>query len=256
MKKKDGTYHARDYLSALRLKETRVHGEPGTGHGAIGDHGNALGPYQIWNSFFTDAKEYDRTIGHNYRRVLHSTAFSEQVINGYYSRYEPEAWNRMKTGKGTDADINTLTRLHNGGPEWAVKTGESLDNLNVYSTAYREVWDSMKRTPYSPNDASHTLLGARKRQTGIPDSFTKGSEPNAHFYTVQDGDSLWKISKKLLGKGSRHFEIGNANGLSSDTIYPGQKLFIPGEVSSPPPTGGKHVTAGSTYTMKVGAKAQ
>lgn len=255
MKKRDGTYHARDYLSALRLKETRVHGTPGTGHGAIGDNGNALGPYQIWQDFFTDAKEYDRTIGHNYRRVLNDTEFSEKVINGYYSRWEPEAWNRMKAGKGTDADLNTLSRLHNGGLNWKNKTGQSLKNLDIYSKAYREVWDSMERTPYSPQDPSHILLGARKRQTGLPDSITKGGDPTAKFYTVQKGDSLWKISKKVWGKGSRHHEIGNANGLTSDNLQIGQRLFIPGEVNTEAPSG-KHVTAGSTYTMKIGTKAQ
>lgn len=50
------------------------------------------------------------------------------------------------------------------------------------------------------------------------------------FYTVESGDSLWKISEKALGDGSRYQEIFDANKpmLSDpDKIYPGQVLRIP-----------------------------
>lgn len=47
------------------------------------------------------------------------------------------------------------------------------------------------------------------------------------IYTVQKGDTLWKISKKYLGAGKRYKEIQSANSLSSDHIMAGQKLKIP-----------------------------
>lgn len=46
-------------------------------------------------------------------------------------------------------------------------------------------------------------------------------------YTVKKGDSLWKISKKLLGRGDKYPLIQKANGLSRDLIRVGQKLKIP-----------------------------
>ncbi len=46
------------------------------------------------------------------------------------------------------------------------------------------------------------------------------------LYTVQNGDTLWGIAQKLLGDGARYKEIKAFNGLSSDTIYPGQVLKI------------------------------
>ena len=46
-------------------------------------------------------------------------------------------------------------------------------------------------------------------------------------YTVKKGDNLWKIAKKLLGKGNKYPQIQKANGLSSSLIRVGQKLKIP-----------------------------
>jgi len=52
-------------------------------------------------------------------------------------------------------------------------------------------------------------------------------------YTVISGDSLWKIAKKVLGDGSRWYEIYTYNnnksiiGGNPNLIYPGQVLSIP-----------------------------
>ena len=51
-------------------------------------------------------------------------------------------------------------------------------------------------------------------------------------YTVKPGDTLWSISKKYLGNGSRYSEIYNSNkaviGSNPNLIKPGQVLTIPG----------------------------
>jgi len=50
------------------------------------------------------------------------------------------------------------------------------------------------------------------------------------FHTVEKGDTLWAISAKTLGKGSRYNEIFEANKpmlTHPDKIYPGQVLRIP-----------------------------
>ena len=46
-------------------------------------------------------------------------------------------------------------------------------------------------------------------------------------YTVQSGDSLWKIATKMLGSGSKYKKIMTANGMKDTLIRPGQKLNIP-----------------------------
>ena len=49
-------------------------------------------------------------------------------------------------------------------------------------------------------------------------------------YTVQSGDTLWKISEQVYGDGSNYMKIFEANtGLleNPDQIFPGQELTIP-----------------------------
>ena len=48
-----------------------------------------------------------------------------------------------------------------------------------------------------------------------------------HTYTVQKGDTLWGIAEKKLGMGRRFLEIKELNGLTDNTIYPGQILKMP-----------------------------
>lgn len=53
------------------------------------------------------------------------------------------------------------------------------------------------------------------------------------FYIVKAGDSLWEIANKNeIGVG----ELKNANHLSVDFIKPGQKLYIPTQPSTSPPS--------------------
>lgn len=55
----------------------------------------------------------------------------------------------------------------------------------------------------------------------------KASSAATRTYTVRSGDSLWAIAAKQLGNGSRYKEIKSLNGLSNDTIHPGQVLKLP-----------------------------
>lgn len=48
-------------------------------------------------------------------------------------------------------------------------------------------------------------------------------------YTIQPGDSWWRIAERVLGSGTRYAELAAANGMSPDTvIHPGQIINIPG----------------------------
>jgi nucleoid-associated protein YgaU len=63
-----------------------------------------------------------------------------------------------------------------------------------------------------------------------PDTMAAEAELDALIYTVQSGDTLWKISEQVYGNGSKYMKIFEANtGLleNPDRIFPGQKLVIP-----------------------------
>lgn len=51
--------------------------------------------------------------------------------------------------------------------------------------------------------------------------------PAGTVYTVRAGDTLWDIAAAHLGSGARYREIMARNGLTSATIYAGQRLTLP-----------------------------
>jgi nucleoid-associated protein YgaU len=52
--------------------------------------------------------------------------------------------------------------------------------------------------------------------------------PAARTYTVVSGDTLWAISERFYGDGSKYQRIADASGISNpDLIHPGQVLTIP-----------------------------
>ena len=62
---------------------------------------------------------------------------------------------------------------------------------------------------------------------GSNSASTPESGQGMRTYTIKKGDTLWDISKKYLGTGTRYTEIMSLNALKSTTIYPGQILRIP-----------------------------
>jgi nucleoid-associated protein YgaU len=61
---------------------------------------------------------------------------------------------------------------------------------------------------------------------------SEAGEKAATTYTVEAGDTLWKIAKQFYGEGSQYLKIFEANkGLLKDPdhIFPGQELVIPDE---------------------------
>ncbi len=58
----------------------------------------------------------------------------------------------------------------------------------------------------------------------------EGDVEEGRTYTVQSGDTLWKISEEMYGNGAKYMKIFEANTDlldNPDRIFPGQKLKIP-----------------------------
>ncbi len=91
------------FFRALHIVETS--GKLGP---TIGDNGKALGPLQIHRAYHADSR-----VAGDYSRCA-DLEYSKRVVTAYLQRYAPQAW-----AAGTD--IETLARVHNGGPKGATK---------------------------------------------------------------------------------------------------------------------------------------
>ena len=90
------------FWRALHVVETSGRTGP-----IVGDGGKALGPLQIHRSYHADSR-----VAGDYSRVA-ELDYSKRVATAYLKRHAPEAW-----AKG---DVETLARVHNGGPRGHLK---------------------------------------------------------------------------------------------------------------------------------------
>ncbi len=90
-----------DLLAAMRHVESRGDNR------AVGDGGRSRGPYQISLPYWVDGGGRRS----RYWRDVWSPWASRRVILGYWRRYCPAALER--------GDLQTLARVHNGGPDGA-----------------------------------------------------------------------------------------------------------------------------------------
>lgn len=134
-----------------------------------------------------------------------------------------------KHGKSMDsfrADVKTLLEAE---PEKDEPT-KYPEKLTTGYYRVRKAWADKK----SQLGAYRILANAKKKADDNPGTFVFSNEGTLIYpieeyrvHTVVHGDTLWEISKKYLGKGSRYPEIKELNGLTSNTIYSGWKLKIP-----------------------------
>jgi len=92
----------RPLLDAIRQVES------GGDNNATGDNGNAIGAYQIWRVYWQDATDWCKTLKGSYEDVR-SSEYAERVVVAYWHRYARAAIR--------DNDLETLARVHNGGPK-------------------------------------------------------------------------------------------------------------------------------------------
>ena len=108
----------------------------------------------------------------------------------------------------------------------ASRYGVSVNQLknwnNLKSSTIREGQILYIYTNGEPK-AQSTASSASSSASGKSGSSTSTSKTT--YYTVRDGDSLYKIAKKYPGVSADNIKA--ANGLKSDNIRPGQKLKIP-----------------------------
>jgi LysM repeat protein len=97
-----------------------------------------------------------------------------------------------------------------------------------------QIWNALKTVPDWQKDIVADIRvkpGAPQAQSSAPASPAHNSGQSAmQTYTVQAGDTLSAIAKRLLGNANSYMEIFNANRdvlTNPDVIKPGQVLKIP-----------------------------
>ncbi len=112
------------------------------------------------------------------------------------------------------------------------KLGLNADNLQIKVDG-----DTVKVAGMAPSSSEREkLILALGNVTGVSsvedEIEVEKKEPDAVFYEVKKGDTLWKISEMHYGKGkggeyNRIFEANKPMLKHPDKIYPGQVLRIP-----------------------------
>ncbi len=114
------------FLDAIRTVETG--GMVNDGRGAVGDGGDAIGPYQIHAVYFRDAVEYDKSLStHKYEDCLLNKELSERVVKAYIKRYLPK-----------DHAESSAARICNGGPK-GFKRSSTLGYLKKFLKYWRSL---------------------------------------------------------------------------------------------------------------------
>lgn len=127
--------------------------------------------------------------------------------------------NEILSSKSTTSTAQPST---GSGTIYTVKSGDTLSGIAAkYGTTYQAL--------ASYNGISNPNKISVGQKLKIPKKGATASQPAAasSTYTVKRGDTLYGIALNQLGSGSRYPEIVKLNGLTSTTIYPGQKLKLP-----------------------------
>jgi hypothetical protein len=90
------------------------------GRRRVGDGGRSLGEYHITRMYWTDATRFGG-VRWDYATDVWDAARCQQVMIWYWQRWCPEAFARVRDGRGSLRDLETLARVHNGGPRGAGK---------------------------------------------------------------------------------------------------------------------------------------
>jgi LysM repeat protein len=100
-------------------------------------------------------------------------------------------------------------------------------NLVLYS-ADHAAWSTKTETDAPPPPEPEAAAPAEEEHPVEEAAHEEPEAEAARTYTVESGDTLWAISERFYGDGSKYQIIADASGIENpDLIHPGQVLTIP-----------------------------
>ena len=135
------------------------------------------------------------------------------------SNWDPESWAPERLEAGETPWRETLNQVERSEYE------RIEHDPDLVSGAFEESSGGMIRMTYEED-----VLAPDSEE--VTDKGGEGSRPDVKpgtvevEYVVQDGDNLWTVAVRFLGKGHRNDEIIRLNSLASETLVPGMRLKL------------------------------
>lgn len=148
-----------------------------------------------------------------YTSVGRIAGYNGNVDLDYFSG-DKQAWLKYASASSSNTKANTPVK----------KSNEEIAN-EIINDTNNEKWGTTDTKPTRKERLEAQGYNYQEVQD-IVNKKLSVNEPQAEYYTVQKGDSLWRIAEKYYKDGRAYTKIKQLNGLKLDTIYPGQKLRV------------------------------
>ena len=129
----------------------------------------------------------------------------------------------LKFSFGQDGSISVSGQV--GDQAAADRIGEILGDMPNISSVQNDIVVGAPEPEPVPEPAPEP-----EAPVAAAEAVEAAVESDQRTYTVQAGDSLWKIAEKMYGSGGKYMKIFEANTdllENPDKIFPGQELVIP-----------------------------
>ena len=164
------------------------------------------------------------------------------------------------TTSGSASSSTSSTSTSSASGNYTVQAGDSYWRIaNKYGISIQELQRLNGTSDYTlhPGQSikvpgSGTNASASSNSSSASTSTTSAAPATGGSYTVQAGDSYWRIANKY---GISISELQRLNGTSDYNLYPGQSLKVPGSGSSSSASASSNGTSTSTSTTSAAPAA-
>ncbi len=166
-------------------------------------------------NYIRSNKVAGRVVDQNYAYYDYPNLMKQHGLNGY-----------SKENVNVNPSSKPVVQQPQSQPQstevtYTVKNGDTLSGIaSKYGTSYQQI------AAYNGISNSNIIYAGQVLKIPGTSVSTPVQQSSAEYYTVKSGDCLWNIAVRYYGNGNMYTTIKKLNGLTSDKIYPGQKLRV------------------------------